>query len=234
MLPSAPEARRLLPSKIPNQHRRFCMKKRHLVPLSLFVTASGISPFSYAFNSDEHKLIGDTGASRVVIPSQVVLPASQVQMKTLTATDKTSYLTLFQDAKDLAVGFRTNDQTQYSSTKGKVQDNCYWYNYGQLAMNKNIYIPDTTEIPAKNLLLTGNVGATPTTFTFGELVALYGDYRRTVSCDTSANCFLTDANISTVYFNKGNVVNTAFYCPDPIAADRYLKFIASGVVPPLG
>lgn len=61
------------------------------------------------------------------------------------------------------------------------QDACYIGNYfGQLDKNKRNYIESEDYFPDYLLYIPAVVGANVEQFTFGDLVALYGDFRRTV------------------------------------------------------
>lgn len=209
--------------KTPQNTRRARLLSCVVIALCLQNTAQG-------FNSEEHKLIGDIGASRITIPPAVALPG-KVALKTINPQD---YLNFLKDAKELAVGFRSNDVSEYDASKGGVQDNCYYHAYMQLESNKKIHIPELADIPNRNLTVKAKAGKNNYDFTFGELVAFYGDYRRTVKCNKYADCFLTDAKINKINFNRGNVLNTSFYCPSPINSATYLRYIASGLEPPMG
>ncbi len=81
-----------------------------LRPTIVFVSLLAIQHSVFAFNSDEHKVIGDTGASRVVVPAGVVLP-NNVELVDI---DKQDYIQVFKDAKRLAVGYDTNNPNDYN------------------------------------------------------------------------------------------------------------------------
>ena len=90
------------------------------------------------------------------------------------------------------------------------------------------------------------------TFTFGDLMSIYGDYRRTPYCDDTGACFLTHATTNTVTFNQGWDCYGALWAgrpdgsdgfplfsdcgwrPDPITTSNYLRRIAAGLWPPYG
>jgi hypothetical protein len=183
----------------------------------------------YAFNSEEHKLISDLGASEVKIPGSVNLPLGVNFVK-----DKKGYLAFLKYAKKLAVGFDTNNENDYNQKKENVQDNCYWSGYGQLAYNKKIRIPKTGDLPTKVLFVPSQSGTAPEKTTLGELVALYGDYRRTTACGAAGVCYLTNTDTPTIGFGRGNVYNKNYYCPDAVSSNTYLRSIGSGLVPPFG
>ena len=183
----------------------------------------------YSFNSEEHKLISDKGASEVKIPSSVTLPSGVNFVR-----NRRGYLDFLKYAKKLAVGFDTNNENDYDKKKGNIQDNCYRSGYRQLEYNKKIRIPKTSNLPTKILFVPSQSGTAPEKTTLGELVALYGDYRRTTNCGAAGVCYLTNTDTPTINFGKGNVYNKDHYCPDPISSNTYLRSMASGLVPPFG
>lgn len=186
------------------------------------------------YNSEEHQLIVDRGVALVTMPASVKLPAG-VSLAPLT---KAAYQDMIRSAKRLAVGFDSNNENDYSESKGAVQDNCYWKapanpaarKYVQLEENKAIRVPDLSIVPDKVLRINGYANATATPFTLGQLAALYGDYRRTTHCE-GGKCFLTNADVATVSF-QGNVVRKGTYCPANMPTGQYLQAIGSGLIPP--
>jgi hypothetical protein len=186
-----------------------------------------------AYNSEEHKLIADWGASLVQLPPSVTLPFPTRFQDTTLAARRAGY----QDAKNRAVGFITNNPNQYDKTEKGPQDNSYYNGYAQLEGNKDLYIPDDAHLRGRTLIVGGVTNTGLSTFTFGELVAIYGDYRRTVYCD-AGGCYLTDANTPTLAFEQGvdcyvPVVDCGWR-PGPVSMTTYLRNIGSGLWPPYG
>lgn len=209
-----------------------------LVPLGVTMTSSRTSPPVY--NSDEHRLIVDRGVAAVVVPPSIRFPAGIAT----TPVDTTAYVGGYRAAKELAVGFETNNPADFDSRKGHVQDNCYYtatsvggldIPFHQAAYNKLIRIPSREQVPATILNVPAyNAAASLGRFTMGQLAALYGDYRRTTHCDASGRCFLTNADVDHVVFARGNAIQKSTYCPAALHAGRYLQHIGSGLVPPTG
>ncbi|MEK7316428.1 MAG: hypothetical protein AAB011_09620 [Candidatus Eisenbacteria bacterium] len=214
--------------------------------LAILLSPSGNG--ALAFNSEEHKLIADLGASQVLIPPGISLPAS-VQKKTLSGP--LEYIRVFRDAKAFAVGVPDNSTgesaTRLENLKQKatirvtpgLQDECYPAPaFSQRAYNMNIRVPSKNEAPTKILYVGAVTGKSVEPFSFGELVALYGDYRSTVFADASGNCYLTNRSTDLVRFPKprGEGAREALglptECRDPVSASKYLRYIASGLVPP--
>ncbi|HXS82445.1 MAG TPA: hypothetical protein VN896_06945, partial [Methylomirabilota bacterium] len=186
-----------------------------------------------AYDSEEHKLIADWGASMVRLPPSIALPfPTRFHDTTLAARQK-----VYMDAKYLACGFRSNKQSDYNEDVQKVQDHSYWYGYAQLAGNKKLWIPpdsvlrETTLVVGTRLNTGQAVG-----FTIGELVSIYGDYRRTVYCATG-DCYLTDANYARLHFDEGwdcfGPLNCGWRPPD-VSMYEYLRDVGSGLWPPYG
>jgi hypothetical protein len=184
-----------------------------------------------AYNSEEHKLLADWGASLVQLPPSITLPfPTRFQDSTLSFRRA-----VYVNAKNMAVGFATNDPNYFRDDKPDVQDNSYVTNYAQLAGNKLLYIPDDAHLRGRTLLVGSVTDRTQDAFTFGELVAIYGDYRRTVHCVTG-DCYLTDANTGTLTFEQGQNC-FGFSCgwrPSPRTMTNYLRFIGAGLWPPYG
>ncbi len=204
------------------------LKMQNFKKVIVGAIAASVMFEAQAFNSDEHKLIVDSSMANLSVPASVTFP-NEVS---LGSNDVNGYLETLKAAKRLAVGFDSNNPADYDPYKAKVQDNCYWYGYGQLDYNRNIRIPFASEVPDKSLTVASVTGSATADFTMGELASLYGDYRRTSHCDNDANCYLTNAAIDNVVFEKGNV--SSYYCPNAVSSDSYLKAIGSGVVPPFG
>ena len=211
-----------------------------LVMGSLGVLLLGALGTTVLYDSDEHKLLADRGASLVNqrsarLPGLTrfeVVPADQVVLA-------------YKEAKDLAVGFASNNQSEYSASKKGVQDNSYFYDYGQREYNLRLWVP--SDVSTRTLKVEGWTNA-PHVFTFGELVSLYGDYRRTVYCG-QGRCYLTNSdapqyrfsgarNAGTTYFEYGDDCNppgSSIDCgwePAPRLTGNYLRYIGSGLVPP--
>jgi hypothetical protein len=197
------------------------------------------------YNSEEHKVIVDRAAGRVNLRS-AMLPFP-TRMLDLTAADmRAGYLA----AKKLAVGYQSNDSTQYGSDSLHTQDNSYYTGYAQRSGNFKFYIPGTSEVSTRTLYVTAWDGTGDAGFTFGELVALYGDYRRTVSCDAAlpSRCHLTPSDYyeyrnggarttGYVNFEYGTDCFLGYGCgfePLPLRTRDYLRHIASGLWPPYG
>jgi len=157
----------------------------------------------------------------------------------------------YESAKLLAVGFGTNNASDYSRDRKKVQDNSYWNFFDQMDYNLKIYIPAEAEVENNTLVVhVWDGSGVDETLTFGQLVALYGDYRRTVHCDELGDpmrCHLTNRDDpqymygglkapGTIYFEHGEDC-FSFECgwePDPRPTRFYLRDIGSGLVPPFG
>jgi FlgD Ig-like domain len=186
-----------------------------------------------AYNSEEHKLLVDMGASMVHIDPSIVLPPT-VGMRTATIAARKKVYT---DAKYLAVGFRSNNVAQYDSTRHEVQDNSYWYGWDQRVGNLDIHIPTDSELRETTLeasAWTSSAVGTPPSFTIGELASIYGDYRRSTYC-VRGDCYLTDSDTPTLGFADGTDCFGPFDCgwqPASVSMATYLRYIASGVWPP--
>lgn len=180
-----------------------------------------------SFNSQEHKIVSDAGVSRVIFPASIKFPAGMGFFTNYQA----AYLSGWQGAKMMAVGFNTNNPNDYDRYRKGVQDNCYWTGFGQLEYNKNNYIEAASQFPSSPLLYISNmVGSQNQTFSFGDLVALYGDYRRTVT-NNQSGCYMTDSTNNDNVFSLGNYPD---YCPPTTTTYQYLKNIAFGLWPPFG
>jgi len=179
-----------------------------------------------AFNSEEHKNIVDNAIAQLNIPETIKLPTT-VSLKG--RTDR--YIKELRAAKQLAAGFDSNDENDYDAYKYNVQDNCYYNDFGQHHYNKAIYIPNDSQLPTKLLTLNTNMGSQSDEFTLGELAAIYGDYRRTTSCDADGQCFLSSDIKENIAFEHGS---HSAYCPQPVKNTTYLHHVGSGVVPPFG
>jgi hypothetical protein len=213
----------------------------------LVVAAAGISWTKVGnvalFNSEEHRLIADRGAAAVVIPASVNFPplgdgTQGIGFKSLT---RPQYVANIKRAKQLAVGGLDYDKWAVA------QDNCYFERagkdpvlgtpvgpniFGQLDYNENIWVVPEAAAPPKVLIVPGRSNSgRPWGFTFGELVAFYGDYRQLPYCD-GAGCYMTHGNINRITFVWPANLK---YCPEPLTEPgEYLSAIASGLVPPVG
>jgi hypothetical protein len=188
------------------------------------------------YNSEEHRLIVDQGVAAVQVPSTIRFPdGTGVRQVTPAA-----YVAGYREAKRLAVGFESNNPGDFDGDKASVQDNCYFEGkvaggFEQVEYNKTIYIPAQSQAPAQIFTVPAhNATVAYGAFTLGQLAALYGDYRKTTFCDASGRCFLTNADIGEVVFERGNALRSGTYCPPKINAGRYLQAIGSGLVPPFG
>jgi hypothetical protein len=180
-----------------------------------------------SFNSQEHKIITDVAVSRVVMHPGFVFPmAGGVRF-----VNYNNYLTDWRRAKMFAVGFDSNNINDYDKFKKGVQDNCYWDDFGQSKYNKANFIEyNYPNLPDSLLNIESIVGNQRAEFSLGDLVALYGDYRRTVFADANADCYLTQNDNNVVRF-RGTHPD---YCTPEISTIDYLHKIAFGLVPPHG
>lgn len=214
-----------------------------VVAVLLGITAYSSSTTSAAYNSEEHKWIVDLAMARVNQRS-ATFPA-------LTGfEDFPGARVRYQNAKELAIGIRENGKAGYDSTEHDVQDNSYWNGYAQREGNFAFHIPDSAEITStRTLWVPAWDGTVDAKFTFGELVALYGDYRRTVSCAPAdpSRCYLTQADSAAYHVGGGRAKGRIFfeygtdcfgfecgYEPAPRVVRTYLAFIGSGLWPPYG
>lgn len=209
-------------------------------PTGLLATAvSGtltlLAECACAYNSEEHKLLVDMGAALVRIDPSIQLPAP-TGMRTRSLPERRAY---FRNAKFFAVGDSTNNNVVNDQRKG-CQDNSYWSGNGwdQWDYNRKIYIPKLSEVRETLLEVTGYTAPSAQgLYTMGELAAFYGDYRRTVYCQTGT-CYLTNGNAANIRFDMGEdcfgppLFRDCGWQPGPFAFDHYLRYIGSGLVPP--
>jgi len=210
----------------------------------VLVLASTGTGATLLYNSEEHKLLADRGAAAA--DERTASLPYPTRYHGYTAAE---YVAGYRAAKQLAVGFQTNNPADYSEQTKKVQDNSYWTGFAQRAGNLELHIPALAQAPARTLVVTGWDGTGDATFTFGELVSLYGDYRRTVHC-VAGRCYLTNSDApkyriqagtrpaGTIHFEYGTdcfvpVVNCGWR-PDPVPTRTYLRAIGSGLWPPYG
>ena len=190
--------------------------------------------------------MGDWAVSEIRLDTSIQLPYPT----RFASTTLTNSLSAYTAAKNFAVGFASNNQSQYSNTTKKVQDNSYYYSFAQSAGNKNIWIPPLSMLRENRLIVMGQAESTSKSFTFGDLMSLYGDYRRTTRC-SNGNCFLTPANTNTVSFAQGwdcyfkvgggpapdatsALLANCGYRPNSVSTTAHLRRIAAGVWPPYG
>ena len=209
-----------------------------------------------AFNSEEHKLLVDLGVALVVPDPSIQLPYPTRFESFPTSTLHAAYTA----AKNLAVGYASNQPkwhsrclpwdgsadsypTAYDQYELDVQDNSYWdsdhSSFNQIEGNINMWVPPIGLVRENALWVSGYLDNTVRTFTFGDLVSIYGDYRRTSFCVTG-KCYLSDAPLSTIGFYRGTDCygvwpwRTCGYQPPEQRSDVYLKRIAAGLWPPYG
>ena len=210
---------------------------------ALGLLATVIAGPATGYNSEEHKVLTDMGVAGVVVPAGIEFPGDT---RFDFAAPWANRAIAYRVAKSLAVGFYTNNPADYDEKKKKVQDNSYWYGYGQLEYNKEIWIQasDSPLLRRRGLWVEGNVGNEDDMhdFTFGELVALYGDYRRLTSCNPSnpGICSLTNRDALETSFLAGQdcfgigPLQECGFRPDPVPMENYLSYLGSGLVPPFG
>jgi len=215
-----------------------------------------LSSTALAYNSEEHKAIGDRGSAAAITCDSLKgsgAPVAQggksgcgVFGKLNSARSSVPLLKLYDgpDGPPQSSSFEpgegpdlvTHDwQRLYKSwaeTTNKNYKEQWAKHLGQKLtsshgkdedFNKVIYIPSSQNTTLKSLkplvvwVGTGD-GKTGAYFTFGDLVALYGDFRKAVTCDeTRHDCLLTD-KLPT----------------DAKATYQNLRAFAHGMTPPLG
>jgi hypothetical protein len=105
------------------------------------------------------------------------------------------YTSDWRNAKMLAIGKDLINKFKMSP----CQDACYFdLNFSQLERNQTNYIESEDHFPNNLLYIPTAVGPNVEQFTFGDLIALYGDFRRTVyykqvgeDKDADVKCYLT-------------------------------------------
>lgn len=205
-----------------------------LLLLGLWCLALAVGHPLEAYNSEEHKWIADLAVSAIEREVGQALArggAGPVFFETGDIGASIRY------AKKLAVGFETNNAAEYDG-QAVAQDNYYWTKFRQAEYNKKIWIPEPRSVGL--LQIPARVGSDTTTFSLGQLVALYGDYRRTTFC-REGECYLThwpapdaeaEPDSTIVLFGKGTHPD---YRPRGVLPlSRYLGAIGSGLVPPFG
>jgi len=199
------------------------------------VLAPTLAAPAWAYNSEEHKVMGDWAASEVRLDTSIRLPSSTTDPLAGFQPLPASYLNAYTNAKNLAVGFGTNHSTDFRDTKKKVQDNSYppGSSFAQLDGNLKLWIPegsilqDFPAASANGLFVLGYPANVARSFTFGDLIALYGDYRRTTSCQDGA-CYLTHANTTEVSFKQGWDCYIAGQIGAPDGSDGFPLFADCG------
>ena len=197
-----------------------------------------LSESAQAYNSEEHKRLTDRAMNDVVVDSSIVFPANTGFVIRSKATQRQAYMS----AKKLAVGIQTNTPSDYRDTTQHTQDNAYSVDddFRQRQYNLVLYIPDTLDLSDRLLQVEGRTHNDVRTFTLGELVAFYGDYRRTTWCQ-NGHCYLLNGNFWTLTFNRGDDCKGDWpfegpcgLKPAPVDMAHYMRCIASGLVPPHG
>ena len=187
------------------------------------------------YNSEEHKLIGDRGADTVKVPESVKFP----ELVTFKPISGQLYIAGMKAAKMLSVGYQTNADDAWQTDTDSIQDNCYFTGpisatntFKQAEYNVKIWIPDAKLAPSKLLSVPGYTAPNAMyPFTFGELVAFYGDYRQIPYCE-GGKCFVTNGDIPKVRFVSQGPRDR--FCPSAKSAGSYIASIGSGLVPPFG
>jgi hypothetical protein len=231
-----------------------CARGSWITLLAVAATVSGARA-ARAFNSEEHKVLVDLAVSRVVPDASIHLPFptrfESFPISTLVAS--------YTDAKRLAVGYASNNglwdsrcespaapdptPAAYDDHRLAVQDNSYWDSdhgsYNQIEGNINMWIPQNDLLQEDILWVSGYMDGNERTFSFGDLVSIYGDYRRTSFC-VAGKCYLSDIPLSVIDFHRGTdcygvwPLRICGYRPAPQRSDIYLKRIAAGLWPPFG
>ncbi len=191
-----------------------------LCSLLLAAAPNGVA----AYNSEEHKWVTDRAVAQLL---QSVRPPSGTCDTCDVRLEERDISESIREAKTLAVGSATSGSLDKTQTG--VQDNCYWRFFLQLKYNKNIWVP--SQLAGPTLRIKTHVGSDTAYFSLGQLVALYGDYRRTTYCQNDG-CYLTHwSNTKHLNFGKGSHPK---FCPPQQELGQYLGLIGSGLVPPVG
>ncbi|AKJ02479.1 Hypothetical protein AA314_04105 [Archangium gephyra] len=214
-----------------------------------------------AYNSEEHKLIGDKGAAVAATCESLQRAGAPVQngrwgCGVFGNLNRTRSQVPLLKSYDATVGPPSNCESEGSGFIPGQQPELVTYEWQRCYkswgleenrkyktqaqglhsvttplgqdkdqdFNKTLYIPRQDDTTLKSLeplvVWVGTAdGKKGTYFTFGDLVALYGDYRKAVTCDEKRHdCLLTD-----------NVL------PDDTAktVHGYLRSFAHGVTPPI-
>lgn len=175
---------------------------------------------SLAFNSEEHKYMVDQALESLAFSPSLNFP------KSVRFTRYPNYLKVFEKAKEFAMGKPRSLSTAY--TKERLRRFC------QDDFNANIWIPPAAIANALFLPVESDPEhfTRAASFTLGELAALYGDYRKSIgNTDNPFELALTSAAIKAISFKRANHPKKA---PRKQPYHTYLRYIASGVVPPIG
>ena len=178
------------------------------------------APAAFAFNSEEHKLLGDQGSAAVAVCQggargrcrpERVMKGNVPLLRTydVARPGNVALVVHAQQAKFKKEAL--SRQPAYRKANQKGQEHYV----------KEIYVPPQDGKMHKPLLVwVGNAASSAggDWFSFGDLVAIYGDYRRAVTCDANRmSCLLSDSiNARTP------------------AAHRHLRNYARGEVAPFG
>ena len=195
----------------------------------------------WAFNSEEHKFAGDWASSEIRLDTSIELPYPTRFYAKTKAENRQAY----RQAKRLAIGTAT--LSTYNDNLKPAQDHSYWHTYAQLEGNKATWEVPESRLTERLLAILGRAEGVSRSFTFGDLISLYGDYRRTTFC-SGGTCYLTHANTATVGFYQGwdcylfgveapdNSLWPADcgYRPARVDSTVYLRRIAAGLWPPYG
>ena len=194
--------------------------------LSAFAAAIAASSPTLAFNSDEHKAIGDVGSSSFVkgfTKTPGVLPVKKKGKTQILVRPYQSAQAIDGQTRISGI-YRVTRETQIAfKAEVDARDNARWGSKKSKSSNGRIVVPDAAfglEEANPLLLWVGSADSANDGefFTFGDLVSLYGDYWRAVTCDaTRTSCLLTDGL-------DGHTLKRL----------AYLKRWARGEEPPLG
>ncbi len=173
--------------------------------LPLLLLLHGASAF--AFNSDEHKRLGDEGSSLIPLcnqPQERNCRPWRVMTRTArsgTGQDFIQFDLMKTFKPSTPDGIRLVDQRSQAAFKQELmaRQQCYVDNKtsGQLPYIRALYVPPAAP-PISPVLVWVGDSIHPSGggeyLTFGDLIALYGDYRRAVTCDEQdRTCALGDA-----------------------------------------
>ena len=154
------------------------------------------------FNSEEHKYLGDFGSSKVPVCKDKSVQTNCVPPSVSFANGAPAVLKIWDGKTDKVARVTSAEQATFK--QGAVQRAVGMKAQGQTHYLKEIYVPPAgSDInkrmeAAKPLLVWVGDSSKPAGgeyFTFGDLVAIYGDYRRDVFCKTveaHEQCLLND------------------------------------------
>jgi len=164
--------------------------------------AALISSPALGFNSEEHKYLGDFGSSKVPVCKDKSVQTDCVPTSISFAPNAPPVLKIW-DGKTEKVA-RVTSSEQATFKKGAIERAVGMKAQGQAHYLHEIYVPpaksdiNTRMEAAKPLLVwvgDASAAAGGEYFTFGDLVAIYGDYRRAVFCKNNGGkeqCLLND------------------------------------------